>query len=281
MSEFKFACPVCGQHMACDTSQGGTVMECPTCFQQIVAPQASGNAKFILTGQKFVERKAADPAGSGTGNQPARRKKNPLVIAVVLAAVLVAGFFAYYEFGGAWLNSDIGAVGVAGTFHDTAGTLVINGGGADIWGQADAFRFAHQTLNGDGTLTARIEAVQNTDPWAKAGLMIRQSLSPDSVHVLASVSATSGILLQQRDHPANAAAVVQMVPGQGAPCWLRLTRRGNIFTAASSADGKTWTTFGTTTIAMNNPVLAGLAVCSHVSGTLCRAKFDSVSLETP
>src|ERR1035437_7559588 len=58
MSEFKYACPVCGQHMMCDSSQGGSVMECPTCFQKITAPQApvSGDAKFILTGTKVSER---------------------------------------------------------------------------------------------------------------------------------------------------------------------------------------------------------------------------------
>jgi len=40
MSEFKFACPVCGQHMMCDVSHGGQVMECPTCFQKIARPRA-------------------------------------------------------------------------------------------------------------------------------------------------------------------------------------------------------------------------------------------------
>jgi DNA-directed RNA polymerase subunit RPC12/RpoP len=58
MSEFKYACPVCGQHMMCDSSQAGTVMECPTCFQKITAPQApaSDDAKFIITGTKVGER---------------------------------------------------------------------------------------------------------------------------------------------------------------------------------------------------------------------------------
>jgi len=28
MSEFKFTCPVCGQHMMCDSSQQKTVIEC-------------------------------------------------------------------------------------------------------------------------------------------------------------------------------------------------------------------------------------------------------------
>ena len=58
MSEFKYACPVCGQHIKCDVSQAGSVMECPTCFQKIVAPQApaAGDAKLILTGMKADDR---------------------------------------------------------------------------------------------------------------------------------------------------------------------------------------------------------------------------------
>lgn len=54
MSEFKYACPVCGQHIKCDSSQAGTVMTCPTCFQQITVPNAPADKdqKFILTGTK-------------------------------------------------------------------------------------------------------------------------------------------------------------------------------------------------------------------------------------
>ena len=53
MSEFKYACPVCGQHIKCDSSQSGTQMECPTCFQKIIVPQApTDEQKLILTGTK-------------------------------------------------------------------------------------------------------------------------------------------------------------------------------------------------------------------------------------
>src|SRR6516225_7672381 len=54
MSEFKFACPVCGQHITADSSASGKPLECPTCFQRIVAPQAplSGDPKLILSGSK-------------------------------------------------------------------------------------------------------------------------------------------------------------------------------------------------------------------------------------
>jgi hypothetical protein len=58
MSEYKFACPVCGQHIMSDSSRSGSVMECPTCFQKITAPQApaTNDSKFILSGTKVAER---------------------------------------------------------------------------------------------------------------------------------------------------------------------------------------------------------------------------------
>ncbi len=58
MAEFKYACPVCGQHIKCDSSQSGSVMECPTCFQKITVPQApaTNDPKFIITGTKVGQR---------------------------------------------------------------------------------------------------------------------------------------------------------------------------------------------------------------------------------
>ena len=67
MSEFKYACPVCGQHIRCDSSQSGSMMECPTCFQKITVPQAptTDEQKFIITGTKKGERPVpATPEGS-------------------------------------------------------------------------------------------------------------------------------------------------------------------------------------------------------------------------
>jgi len=40
MSEFKFYCPQCGQHILCDTGHSGMQINCPVCQQVIVVPQA-------------------------------------------------------------------------------------------------------------------------------------------------------------------------------------------------------------------------------------------------
>jgi hypothetical protein len=96
MSEFKFACPVCGQHMQCDSSQGGTVMECPTCFQKITAPQApsSDEQKFIITGTKKGERPAS-AIPETTANFTPAKKGFPGALVVMIIFILIGAAVAF------------------------------------------------------------------------------------------------------------------------------------------------------------------------------------------
>jgi DNA-directed RNA polymerase subunit RPC12/RpoP len=98
MTEYKYACPVCGQHMMCDSSQAGSVMECPTCFQKITAPQAPAgdDQKFVLTGTKVGERPMPKTVVVNSGAAPAA-KSFPLglVILLLLVGVAGAGVFAF------------------------------------------------------------------------------------------------------------------------------------------------------------------------------------------
>jgi hypothetical protein len=98
MSEFKFACPVCGQHMSCDSSHAGTVMECPTCFQKITVPQAPATTdpKFILTGTKVGDRpvpKISDAASITTA--PAKGFPVGALVFILLICAAGAAVFAY------------------------------------------------------------------------------------------------------------------------------------------------------------------------------------------
>jgi ribosomal protein S27E len=38
MSEFKFSCPQCGQHILCDTQWSGREINCPACQQALAVP---------------------------------------------------------------------------------------------------------------------------------------------------------------------------------------------------------------------------------------------------
>ena len=179
-----------------------------------------------------------------------------------------------------WLTEDVGAVDATGTFALAKGVFTVQGSGADIWGTADAFRFGFQTLSGDSSITARVANMQNTAGWAKAGLMIRETLDPSSKYVINFISPANGVALQQRATTAGSAAGVSNPTGLAAPYWLRLVRTGDVFDAFVSPDGLNWISAGSTTVPMNASVYVGLAVCSTVSGTLCQAQFDNVSFFT-
>ena len=47
------------------------------------------------------------------------------------------------------------------------------------------------------------------------------------------------------------------------PVWLKLTRSGSTITAYTSTDGTTWTTAGTATVSLTDPVTIGLFTCAH------------------
>ena len=84
-----------------------------------------------------------------------------------------------------WQWTDIGAVGTPGDVHVGANNdWFVSGAGSDIWGAADSFHFAFQSLNGDGQIVARVVSLQNTSANAKAGLMFRSSQSPSAAHVI-------------------------------------------------------------------------------------------------
>ncbi len=102
MSEFKYACPVCGQHMMCDSSQAGTTMECPTCFQKIVAPQAPSMAdpKFIITGTKVGAERPIPAVVANAQPLPApvpeRSFPAPAVVFMALFFIAAGVLFAFH-----------------------------------------------------------------------------------------------------------------------------------------------------------------------------------------
>lgn len=180
---------------------------------------------------------------------------------------------------GPWVGSDIGAVGVAGSSSYNSGTFTMNGSGADIWGTADGFYSAFQTLVGDGEIRARITSQTNTDPWAKAGVMIRDGSGAGAAHAMMVLTPGNGFSFQWRDLPSGASNFVAGAAANVAPNnWVRLTRSGNLLTGYVSADGVTWSQQGSVAITMSSSVLVGLAVTSHNDSVLSTAKLDNVAV---
>ena len=176
-----------------------------------------------------------------------------------------------------WVEADIGAVPFPGSAQYSSGTFTITGSGADIWGSADAFHYVYQPLSGDGSIQARVGSVQNVNAWAKAGVMIRESLVANARHANMLVSAAKGEALQWR--PTTGGSSIGASGSLTAPPrWVRLDRAGNTFTGYESADGATWTQVSQQTIAMAADVFVGIAVTSHSTSAPTMAVVTNVTL---
>ena len=177
-----------------------------------------------------------------------------------------------------WTSSDVGAGVLPGSWVTASGVHTVEGAGKDIWDSADAFRFTYQQVTGDVDILARVSAIEKVDPWTKAGVMVRSSLSAGSAHAHVFVSAAKGVAFQRR--PAdNGASLHTAASSAAAPSWVKLTRRGAVVTALHSQDGTTWKTVGTQVLTLPPSFYVGLAVTSHNASVLATATFDNVAVE--
>jgi hypothetical protein len=176
-----------------------------------------------------------------------------------------------------WGTADVGSVSAAGLASYNSGAFDIVGSGSDIWNTADEFRYVYQSSSGDCSIVAKVNRVQNTDPWAKAGVMIRESTTAGSIQASVVVTPGNGVSFQRRTSTGGT-SVSTIVGGITAPRWVKLTRTGSSFAAYYSSDGSTWTQIGTAqTITMASGATIGLAVTSHNDGKLCTANFSNVT----
>jgi hypothetical protein len=152
--------------------------------------------------------------------------------------------------------------------------------GTDIWYQSDEFHFAYKMLSGAGSIVAKVQSIDNTNDWAKAGVMIRETLDPDSAHAYMVVTPVAGVSFQRRPSTgADSTSDNSTAGAEAAPYWVKIDRSiSGSFTASSSTNGTTWVTLGTPqTIAMGANVYIGLALTSHDAAFTCNAVFSNVT----
>ena len=126
-------------------------------------------------------------------------------------------------------------------------------------------------------MTARVISQSNTDGWAKAGVMIRETLNANSAYAIAALTPANGVNMQYRAST-GALAVHNWQLAGVAPTWVRLVRTGNSVQAYSSVNGTSWNALGgAVTIPMAGTVYVGLAVCAENSGALSTVTFDNVT----
>jgi RHS repeat-associated protein len=180
-----------------------------------------------------------------------------------------------------WFDLDIGPVGKPGNASYAGGVFTIQGSGAGLAGTADSFHFVYQPLTSDGTIIARVTGEQTTNQEFQASVIIRETLdafSPEvsSSSVLVGLSHGSGLNFRT---VVGGATKVAGGPTATLPCWLKVVRTANVFTAYVSSDGSAWTQIGTPqSFTTAQKVYVGLGATTLASATLGTATFDNVSV---
>jgi ABC-type transport system involved in multi-copper enzyme maturation permease subunit len=218
------------------------------------------------------------------------------VIALCVAAVV----FVLLSFVSAWAS------------HATNPPVPTGPGGEAV---SDTYMFVHQTLAGDGTLTARVASLSGAHTslsptsgnafgvssksqlgsqlhpglatWAKAGIILEPDTNQGTAYAAVMDTGSHGVQMQYnytRDSPGLAGPV-----GPSSPRWLRLTRVGDVITSYDSTDGAHWTKIGTARLTgLPHAVQIGLFVTSPAyfaagasNGTpsVATAHFDQVSTQ--
>jgi hypothetical protein len=175
-------------------------------------------------------------------------------------------------------------------YDDTNDTYTLNSAGENFGGSSDQGFFAYQTLSGDGSITARIDMVEETANNAKVGLMIRESLDADGPCVMLNFQPRGRVQMIARASAGEASAGTNTADNVvSTPVWLRLTREVNLFSGAYSVDGTNWVdildeAFGPAqfVVTVSNEVLIGPASSPQLAdqpAVTGQAKLSQVSVE--
>jgi hypothetical protein len=180
-------------------------------------------------------------------------------------------------------EAEIGGASPTGNSSYSGGTWTVQGAGTDTWGATnESCHFTYQAVTGDCAIIAKVNSVQNTHAGAKAGVMIRTSLSEGAPRAWMAVipnnyfqqNMTGGIAVYGGIYYANKGNAIPT-----SSYWVKLERIGNIVSGYVSPDGTNWAAVDVGRL--DNPPATwyvGLMVCSHVNGTLNTSTFSNVQI---
>ncbi len=189
-----------------------------------------------------------------------------------------------------FFEGDIGSPGWAGSVSVSGGSLTLKATGDDNIHpgspSSDSLYFVHTEQQGDRTFTARLDAMNGSNPnrtnpageIPTAGITLREAAAANARQVSLHVNLANQIEFAVRTNTGRGLVTLTNVPSAPLPRWLRLQRAGSVFTAQHSGDGTNWTNVGSATIG-NAPatLLAGLAADSQVRYETNTATFSEVS----
>lgn len=242
------------------------------------APKEYSGTIALVAGRKYdIKLEYYESTGGAVAKLAWSSASTPKQI-VPKCNLFSGGYTGHCQVAVPWQQKDVGGCALPGDAKDCGnGSISISCSGEDIWGSSDKFRFVYQNASGDCEIKAKVCEIGNSDPWAKAGVMIRESLNGNSSHAFMALTSGNGLAFQRRNGTGYSSEHTS--GGTTSDCWVKLVRKGNTFTSYKSKDGSTWTQIGSCTIPMGSNCYIGIAATSHNDSKLNDCKFSNITVK--
>jgi regulation of enolase protein 1 (concanavalin A-like superfamily) len=199
---------------------------------------------------------------------------------LLLVVVLSASAFAQSENLGIFTNSgDVGGPAIKGSAEFSEGQYRITGSGANIWAKQDQFQYIWREMTGNFTVAATMRFLGQGNQHRKAGIMVRQSLDTDANYADVVIHGNGMPGLQWRSKQGEDTNTFDLPfdgPGKFKVKLVRSGVRIYMYIAKEGAEPKE---IAHTEVSFQNPVLVGLAVCSHQADASDTVIFSDVTVE--
>ena len=168
-------------------------------------------------------------------------------------------------------------------------SLGVGAAGADVWGgggqRDDQYASVYRAdgMADGSTATVRVDSLNDTNVWAKSGLMVRDDISAGGAstgYAVLGVTGRNGIVLQW---DGNSDGYVDQARSANVdvfrPVWLRLDRSGTQLAGSYSYDGANWVPLGAPlTLAGALPQDVGVFSTSHDRGRMAVNVFSELTV---
>lgn len=175
-----------------------------------------------------------------------------------------------------WTPKDIGNPPMPGSLAVTNLIFTAKAGGSGIGGTSDSFFFASQTLRGDGEILIKVRSLQATEPDCSAGVMFRAGSEAGAANLFLGILGDTkvGGTFQYRAAAGGETKTVIVDPETKTNQFLRIQRRGRVFTAYRTANRTLWLKLGTVELDLPAELSVGLAATSKNAMKVTTAEVD-------
>jgi TolB protein len=181
---------------------------------------------------------------------------------------------------GIFTNSgDVGGPAIKGSVEFSNGQYRITGAGANIWAKQDQFQYVWKEMTGNFTVTAMLRFLGKGNEHRKAAIMVRQTLDTDATYADVVIHGNGMPGLQWRSKAGEDTNNFDLPFDGSATYKVKLVRTGVRIYMYLAKDGAELREIAHTEVSFQNPVLVGLAVCSHQADASDTVVFSDVSLE--